>query len=168
VKAARGGVSGCQQGLDAVGGVSTFYADAITAAQAALASSGRPTAQKVIILLSDGDANASSSNVPAGKANNQCRQAITAAQAATAAGTWVYTIGYGALTSGTCSTDSPAISACSTLQHMASDSKKFYSDTSGGSTTCTSAAHPINDLNKIFETIGIDASKPRLLRSNTT
>ncbi|MGH8744529.1 MAG: hypothetical protein ACREUY_09660, partial [Burkholderiales bacterium] len=71
--------------------------------------------------------------------------------------------------SGSCGTDSPAISACSTLQQMASDSKKFYSDNNDGSgSTCTSAAHPITDLNKIFESIGIDASKPRLLRSNTT
>lgn len=170
VKAARGGVSGCQQGISAVGGVATFYADAITAAQAALASSGRPTAQKVIILLSDGDANASAANVPAGKATNQCHQAITAAQAATAAGTWVYTIAYGAATStsSSCSTDSPAISACSTLQQMASDSKKFFSDTVGGTSSCTSAAHSTSDLNQIFQTIGTDASKPRLLRDNTT
>jgi hypothetical protein len=103
----------------------TYYADAITAAQAALASSGRATAQKVIILLSDGDASASSSNMPAGKYNNQCHEAITAAQAATAAGTWVYTIAYGAATSGSCSTDSPTISACSTLQQMASIRRSF-------------------------------------------
>ncbi len=166
VKAARGGTSSCKQGISAVGGVGTFYADAITAAQAALASSGRPTAKKVIILLSDGDANAS--NVPAGKATNQCHQAITAAHAATAAGTSVYTIGYGALTSGTCSTDSPAISACSTLQQMASDSTKFYSDTSGGSSGCTSAAHSISDLNLIFQSIGQDASSARLLPLTTS
>jgi hypothetical protein len=60
------------------------------------------------------DASASSSNMPAGKYNNQCHEAITAAQAATAAGTWVYTIAYSAATSGSCSTDSPTISACST------------------------------------------------------
>ena len=81
----------------------------------------------MIILLSDGDASATVSNMPAGKANNQCHQGITAAQAATAAGTWVYTIAYGAPTSptpGSCtggSGDSPAISACATLQQMASE-----------------------------------------------
>jgi len=174
VKAARGGASGCQQGIAAVGGVGTFYADAVTAAQAALASSGRPTAQKVIILLSDGDATATASNMPAGRANNQCHQAITAAQAATAAGTWVYTIAYGAPTSatpGSCtggSGDSPAISACATLQQMASDPKKFYSDRSGGSSSCISAAHSITELNQIFQSIGIDASSPRLLPNTTT
>ena len=35
-----------------------FFADAITAAQNALVANGRPSVQKVIILLSDGDANA--------------------------------------------------------------------------------------------------------------
>jgi len=45
--------------------------------------------QKVIIFLSDGDANASSSNVPSGQGSNECHEGITAAAAATAAGTWV-------------------------------------------------------------------------------
>ena len=46
VKAARGGASGCKQGIAAVGGVGTYYADVITAAQAARASGGRATAQR--------------------------------------------------------------------------------------------------------------------------
>jgi Flp pilus assembly protein TadG len=168
VKAARGGASGCAQGLAAVGGMGTYYADAITAAQTTLTTSGRADTQKVIILLSDGDANANSSKMPAGKTTNQCHEAITAAQAATAAGTWVYSVAYGASTSGSCSTDSPAISACSTMQQIASDSSKFFSDTTGGTSSCTSAAHSISDLNQIFQYIGIDASRPRLLPDNTT
>lgn len=171
VRAARGGPAGCTEGISAVGGVATFYADAITAAQAALAGSGRPSAQKVIILLSDGDANALASNMPAGRATNECQQAITAAKAATAAGTWVYTIAYGSPTSptpGSCSTDSPAISACSTLQQMASDPTKFFSDTTGGTSTCTSAAHSITNLSAIFQYIGTDASSARLLPLSTT
>ncbi|MFZ0494087.1 MAG: pilus assembly protein TadG-related protein [Methylocella sp.] len=172
VLAARGGKAGCTEGITAEGGVGTYYADAVTAAQAALASSGRATAQKVIIVLSDGDASASSSNMPAGKYHNQCQEAITAAKAATAAGTWVYTIAYQALTSGSCSTDSPAISACSTLQQMASDSTKFFSDTVGGASTCTSAANSTSNLNTIFQAIALQASKnasgARLLPLTTT
>ena len=54
VRAARGGGSGCSAGLAIVGGVGTFYADVIAAAQAVLTANGRPGVQKVIILLSDG------------------------------------------------------------------------------------------------------------------
>ena len=169
-KAVGAGGTGCAQGLSAVGGVGTFYADAITAAQTALTGSGRPHAQNVIILLSDGDANASASNMPSAEKNNQCHEAITAAATAAAAGTWVYSIAYGASTSASssCSTDSPAISACSTMQQIASDSTKFFSDTTGGTSTCTSAAHSISDLNQIFQYIGIDTSAARLVPDNTT
>jgi hypothetical protein len=165
VKALQGGAAGCTQGLEAIGGVATYYANVITAAQNALTSTGRPGVQKVIILLSDGDANASSSNVPAGKASNQCHQAITTAAAATSAGTWVYTAAYGAATSSSCSTDSPSISACSTLQQMASAPKKFFSDGAGG---CTSPSNPSSELVGLFTAIGASFSSPRLLRNGTT
>ena len=81
VKALGGGGSGCK-GLQAIGGYGTYYAGVIAAAQAALVAKN-PNAFNVIIFLSDGDANASSSNVPSGKAVNQCHEGITAAQAAT-------------------------------------------------------------------------------------
>ena len=170
IKAARGGTTGCTQGIDAQGGFGTFYADAITAAQTALTTSGRANAKKVIILLSDGDASASSNNMPAGEANNQCHEAITAAQAAAAAGTWVYSIAYGASTSssGSCATDSPRISACSTMQQIASDPTKFFSDTVGGTSTCTSAANSISALNQIFQSIGTSLTTTRLMPDSTT
>ncbi len=125
VKAARGGASGCTQGIAAVGGVGTFYADVITASSTISATNGRTNVQKMIIFLGDGDASASSTYMTSAKKNNQCHQAITAAQAATAAKTAVYTIAYGASTSSSssCSTDLPSISACATLQQMASDSE---------------------------------------------
>jgi hypothetical protein len=169
VKAARGGASGCTQGLTAVGGEGTYYADAITAAQTDLTTNGRSGIQKVIILLSDGDASASSSKMPSGKYNNQCQEAITAAQAATTAGTWVYSIAYGANTSSSssCSTDSPHISACSTMSSIASDSSKFYSDNSGGSGGCTST-NSASELVNIFNHIGSSVTMPRLLPNNTT
>ena len=134
VRAVGGGGTSCSSGLSAVGGYGTYYADAMTAAQSNLTTTGRSGVQKVIILLSDGDANATSANMPTGKATNQCHEAITAAQAAATAGTWVYTVAYGASTSstGSCSTDTTThISACSTLQQMASNAQFFYSDNSG-------------------------------------
>ncbi|MFO0997099.1 MAG: TadE/TadG family type IV pilus assembly protein [Alphaproteobacteria bacterium] len=170
VKALKGGASGCTAGLSAVGGVGTYYSDAITAAKTALQTNGRANIQKVIIFLSDGDANASSSNMPTGKATNQCHQAITAAQAATTAGMWVYTIAYGASTSttGSCGTDSPHISACSTLQQMATSSRYFYSDGTGHTGACNSSANPISNLVSIFQNIGVTLQAPRLVPDSTT
>jgi Flp pilus assembly protein TadG len=173
VIASRGGASGCQQGITAVGGVGTYFADAVTAAQAALLSEGRANTQKVIVFLGDGDAKADKGAIAQTKLNNECAQAVTAAKAATAAGTKVYTIAYGASTvaggsNGSCTTDSPAISACTTLQTMASDSSKFFSDTTGGTSTCTSAANSITDLSKIFSAIVVDVTGVRLVADNAT
>jgi hypothetical protein len=172
VRAAQGGGSGCAQGVAAIGGVATFYADAITAAQTALVANGRSGVQKAIIFLSDGDANASSSNMTASKVNNQCHEGITAARAATAAGTWVYSIAYGASTSPTpssCSTDTSShISACAAMQQIASDSTKFYSDTQNGSSGCTSSAHSVSELIAVFQAISTSLLPPQLLSNNTT
>jgi Flp pilus assembly protein TadG len=160
VKAAHGGASGCQ-GITAVGGVGTFFADVITAAQAALATQGRTGVQKVIIFLGDGDANADSGNMPTLEKSKQCHEAITAADAIPA--TWVYSIAYGASTSG-CSTDSsPSISPCATMQQIASDSTKFFSS----DTTCISS-QSITNLNQIFQNIGTDLTSARMLRNDAT
>jgi hypothetical protein len=169
VKAFGGGGSGCAHAMAAPGGQGTFFGDAITAAQAVLHAQS-DSSQKVIIILSDGDASASSSKMPAGEANNQCHEAITAAQAATTAGTLVYTVAYGAPTSSTtsCATDSPHISACTTMEDMASNASTFYSDQTGGTSTCTSAANPTSELVSIFSSIGSSFSAPRLLPDNTT
>jgi hypothetical protein len=164
--------AGCSQGIQAVGGFGTYYADAITAAQTALAGAGRPNAQNVIILLSDGGANASSSDMPTAEKSNQCHEAITAAATAAATGTWVYSVAYGSTTTasgGDCTTDTPAISSCSTMQQIASDATKFFVDPSGGSPPCSSPDNPsITDLNSAFKQIGIEATTPRLLPNNTT
>jgi hypothetical protein len=172
-RAFKGGGNGCPQGISAVGGVGTYFADAITAAQSSLVTNGRvsggvPT-QRVIILLSDGDAGADASNISAAKYANQCKQAVTAAAAAKAAGTWVYSIAYGAPTSSSssCPTDSPRISACSTMQQIASDSTKFYSSQSGGG-VCNSAANPTSGLNSIFSSISQTFRGTRLLPNSTT
>ena len=167
VRAIGGGPSGCTtQALDAVGGVATYYADVVTAAQTALTTTGRSGVQKVIVLLTDGDANAVSPNVSGTQTPNECHHAITAAATATAAGTWVYTLAYGSATSSSCSTDSPAISACSTLQQMASTPKMFFSDDANG---CTSPSNPSNsNLVALFTAIGASFSSPRLLPNSTT
>lgn len=166
VKAA-GGATGCS-GVQAVGGVGTFFGDAITAAQASLVATQKPGQQNVLILLSDGDAGASKSNMPTGRDKNQCRQAITAAQSATAAGTLVYSLAYGASTSptpGSCGTDTekPALSACSTMQKIASDSTKFYSDSSGSTGTPCAAANSMTDLVSLFQHVGGSLSAARLI-----
>ena len=183
VRAVQGGPSGCQQGIDALGGYGTYYAGVITAAQTALTTTGRSGSQKVVIILSDGGANAKSTNVPSGMASNQCHEAITAAEAVTAAGTWVFSAAYGSSTAtgsqsssspSTCTTDSPIISACATMQGMASTPAMFFSDSSGGSTvTCNStiSANNTTDLVALFTSLGnslVTYTHPRLLPNGTT
>jgi hypothetical protein len=153
--------------LTAPGGFATFYADAIIAAQSALTANARPGATNVIVLLTDGDSNADNSNHPdnmlASEINNQCKAAVTAAQNAAKAGTWVYSIAYGA-SSPSCSTDSaPCNSSCFTMSQIANvpgaaagtfvnDPTKFYSDNANG---CRSAQNPnITSINSIFQSIG--------------
>ena len=158
VRALGGGGSGCAQGLQAIGGYGTYYAGVIAAAQAALVAKN-PNAFNVIIFLSDGDANASSSNVPSGKATNQCHEGITAAQTATTAGTVVYTAAYGApagKTPSSCSTDTGAgmaISACTAMQSMASTPSTFFSDTTGTTCTSTITTNSTADLVALFNSI---------------
>jgi hypothetical protein len=98
---------------------------------------------------------------------NQCHQAIAAAQTAAAAGTRVYSVAYGAKSAG-CSTDSPSITPCSTMQQMASNASTFFSDytATGGSSSCISAARPVSGLNQIFTDIVGDLTVARLIPDN--
>jgi Flp pilus assembly protein TadG len=174
---ATGAVPTCTTGLTAVGGEGTYYAGVIYAAQASLAAqlAARPNSQNVLILLSDGDANATASHLPGASTKalvypstlNQCHQAITAAQSATAAKTVVYTVAYGAESSG-CSTDSPSITPCQTMQQIASSSATFFSDytATGGDSTCISAARATTSLNQIFTNIAADFGGARLIPNN--
>jgi Flp pilus assembly protein TadG len=106
-------VTGC---LQAPGGEGTYYAQAIQFAQTALQSVGSSTAHNVIVLLSDGEANATSSDMDSsyastacspntvcnpGHLEQQCNQAVVNAQSATTNGTWVYAIAYDAGGAGT-------------------------------------------------------------------
>ncbi len=192
------GAGSCSAKVQAVGGPGTYYADIITAAQTTLSAwktiNGR---QNVIVMLSDGDANAddipshdprnvccettSGAGLAPGtgqtlKINYQCAEAVSAAQAATADGTWVYSVAYGSSTStsGSCSTDSKPVtpigsqtyashptSGCATMTNIASEPAKFYSDDANG---CLSAANPsLTSLNAIFKNIGNNLTYARLI-----
>jgi Flp pilus assembly protein TadG len=155
VRAARAGGSGCTAGITAYGGVGTFYADVVLAAQNYLAANGRAGSNKMIILLSDGDATAVTPNISSAKATNECHQGMTAATNAQGAGMTVVTIAYGA--SGSCSTDSVSITACAALKAMASDGtgtgtnpQWFFADSAS---TCTGAGS-VTTLSGIFGAIG--------------
>jgi Flp pilus assembly protein TadG len=147
------------------GGQGSYAAEVITKAQATLAATTN-NATNVIIFLSDGDYSATQTNLSgqSSKVANQCAQAVTAAQAATTAGTQVFSVAYGASTSSSssCSTDSPThISACTTMQTIASDSGKFYSTDS----TCSST-NTFSQLPSVFQAISsalTSQTKPRLL-----
>ncbi len=90
--------------------------------------------------------------------NQQCNQAVTAAQAANTAGTKVFTVAYGSTTSTSdCPTDNnPAISSCTAMQNMASNLGDFYSD------TCTTA-QPAKTIKQIFANIGSSFTVARLI-----
>jgi hypothetical protein len=174
-----GGESGCS-GMGNPGGEGTYYAGVIYAAQASLVAekAANPGSQNVMIILSDGDASAKSSAMPSASTTSgkypstvqQCSQAVTAAQAAATAGTRVYTIAYGAASSG-CSTDtSPAITPCQTMENMASASQNFFSDytATGGSSSCISASQATTNLNQMFSDIAGDLTVARLIPNGTT
>lgn len=165
--------------LQAKGGYGTYYAQAIKSAQAALVSeqASFPGSQNVMIILSDGDASASAAAMPGSSlisgtytsSIQECHQAVTAAQAAASAGTKVYTVAYGAESSG-CATDLlPAITPCQTMENMASSSAYFYSDytATGGSGACVSASQPTSGLNQIFKSIAADLTVSRLIPNGT-
>jgi Flp pilus assembly protein TadG len=176
---AVGGGASCSSGITAVGGVGTFFSDAIWQAQTSLLATDKQGMQNVIVFLSDGDADSSqvlTKSCPANssawctgnEATNQCHAGIKAAQAAASSGTWVFSIAYNAATSGSCVTDNPSISACSTMQQIASNSGKFYSDSTGVKGACTSSTNTMTDLVAIFQTIGQALQQPRLLPNDTT
>jgi hypothetical protein len=185
-KAMGAGPKGCPP-VQTPGGLLTFYADAITAAQNALVveqaariAAGQSGGTNVIILLTDGNANADSEKMgPLKTASNECLAAVTAAQNAAAAGTWVYAVYYDDNSNGTCTTDTGNYTgpdpdgACYALQQIANvpganpgtyvnDPTKFYStDVSG---TCKSVNNYTNIVD-IFTSIGTSLARSRLIPS---
>ena len=115
---------------------------------------------------------------------DQCQQAIAAAQAAAAAGTWVYSIAYGSTTDDRrlqhdCTSDTTAIisgdlglSSCTAMQYIANslgnypDTSKFFSNNNNG-VDCPNA-NTIENLDTLFATLSTNLTEPRLLPNNTT
>jgi len=175
---AGGGGSSC--GVAAPGGEGTFYAGIIDSAQANLVANARPNTKNVMILISDGAANATTSlgmkePSPAPSwaypATGQCAQAVARAQAAAAAGTIVYAVAYGAEAgTSSCSTDSsPTYTPCETMEGIASSPENFFSDytAKGADSSCISASSPTSNLNQIFTQIAQDLTISRLIPNNT-
>jgi Flp pilus assembly protein TadG len=178
--------------LGTPGGLGTFYADAISAAQSALVTeqAARVTAggvggTNVIILLTDGNATSTSTQMgPLKSSSNECKAAVTAAQNAASAGTKVYAVYYDDNgTSSTCSTDSgnytgsAPYGACYTLQQIANspgttagtyvqDPAKFYS-IDGTSSPCPSK-NAYSTIESIFGGIAKSLQTSRLIPNRTT
>jgi hypothetical protein len=161
---------GSCSGLSAIGGLGTFYGDAITQAQSALntlSASQSPPGQNVIVLLSDGDASSSQKQLGStfsNTYNQECKAAVTDAGVAKASGTLIYTVAYigGESASATCSDGSDNASPCATMASIATSTAYFYSD------TCSNATGGTASLSTIFKQITYTLTKPRLIPGGAT
>jgi hypothetical protein len=150
----------------------TAYATALEKAQQELETSGRPDVKDVIVFLSDGAANIGPSDLPLSSdyRRRPCRQGVNSAAAIKAKGTLIYSIGYdlNALGGGAnvCQTtasngapganESPAITAYSALQQIASPGKP----TEACYPTCGFYDKPSpGQLKTIFTDIAVDLQK---------
>lgn len=174
-------------GLQTPGGDGTYYAGAIYAAQSSLmaAQAANPGSQNALIILSDGDANsgkitvsgtaqAAGTGTPAltvtyPSTTDQCQQAIDAANFASSQGTTVYSVAYGASSSG-CSTDAKGgplagLSPCAAMQKMATAATNFYSDATASQNKgqCTSSSNPNLNLDQIFKSVATSFTVARLV-----
>jgi len=184
VKAVGAGVGSCS-GMQAPGGEGTFYAGAISAAQAYLTANARPNVQQIIILLSDGDATATSQqlsgSVTSYSSTAECTQAGAAARTAKATenpdtpamNTIFYSVSYGSETSGCTSGESAGYTTpCLTMQNMASSPSSTYffsvpQTVNGQTSTVCSGARPDTSLNQVFTDIASDLTSSRLIPNNT-
>jgi hypothetical protein len=188
VDAVGGGTNSC--GVQTPGGEGTFYAGAVVAAQQYLTANHTANIQDVMILLSDG--NASSSSTQMGGSVNQtvsssniagmngslfsataeCQQAVNAADWAKSVkqsdgtSTEIYSVSYGSETTGC--TQGDTLTPCETMQGIASQpsSQYFFSvpqTIKGVTSTVCSGAVPITQLNQVFTTIAGDLTSSRLI-----
>jgi hypothetical protein len=193
-------------GIQTPGGAGTYYAGVIYEAQSALANESLtyPGTQNIMVILSDGDADSgnggnscglpggycmlNSTVTPAVPATNngatypslqdQCAQAVAAANYATSQGTTVYTIAYGS--SSGCASDvynkktNPAgtgINPCQAMAEMASTAADFYSDStaSGGGYTAGYCTSPnTGTLDEIFKNLAGTFNHARLVPNSIT
>jgi hypothetical protein len=172
------GKQGCT-GMQTPGGDGTYYAGVIYAAQSSLAAqaAANPGSENIMIILSDGDANSTkisgaqhSGNVY-GSLDDQCQQAITAANYASGQGTTVYTIAYGASSSG-CASDKSGplagLSPCTAMQDMATAASDFYSDATASQNKGQCASGNSYSLNSIFSSIAAKFTNARLIPNGIT
>jgi hypothetical protein len=154
-------------------------------------TSGGACDTKSQIVATEGTLNGtgSSSTNPSGynspvypSALGECGQAVLAAQYAANSGTTVYTIGYGAPTSGGCASDktySATVTTnggswtkgdqpCAALAAMASAQVNFYSDDGSGCQATAPSNQAITKLTQIFHAITDNLSSPRLIPNGTT
>ncbi len=161
------GKGGCS-GIQAVGGLGTYYTQAIVSAQAALLSMSQgqsPPGQNVIVLMSDGDASSSQSqlgNTYKSQYGSECKTAVTAANTVKQTSTQIYSVAYigSGSTSAPCSDGSSDFTPCNTMQQIATGPSYFFSD------TCPNTAGGNVNLNTAFKTISYALTKPRLIPPN--
>jgi Flp pilus assembly protein TadG len=183
---ATGGGVGTKQhpcnGLQTPGGDGTYFAGVIYAALSSLAAAqtANPGSQNALIILSDGDADSSkitggtNNGATYGSLQDQCAQAVAAAQTASSmTNTTVYSVAYGASSSG-CASDvynsktnptGTGITPCQTMQQMASSPATFYSDATASQNKgqCTSADNPNLSLTGIFKQVSTQFTVARLI-----
>jgi Flp pilus assembly protein TadG len=174
----NGATLGCFQ---AVGGDGSYVSETIAAAQAAFPQT--KGTQNVMIIMTDGQANAKSSDVaggstgsawtkayPAGmnSGNGECTQSVTAATSASkatgaAGGTWVYSVAYvmHGETAETTNCANDTITPCTEMTNIASDPTRFF--TTDSSVCGANTTNPAADLPVILQEISYTLNKARLL-----
>ena len=187
VNASGGVLESNSCGMPTPGGEGTFYAGAIISAQAYLTSYHTTGVQDIMILLSDGNASASGTQmggsvkqsvVIAGmngklySSTAECAQAVAAASYAKTTtqsdgtATEIYSISYGSEKSGCTSGDT--LTPCQTMAGIASSplTQYFFSvpqTISGKTSTVCTGAVPITTLDQVFTTIAGDLMSSRLI-----
>jgi hypothetical protein len=125
------------------GNANTAYANALEAAQAELDLHGRPDAPDIIVFLSDGAANTGPTyySTSSPYRTRPCHQGVTSSNVIKNRGTLIYSIGYdlnannggaNVCTSYTGANESPAITAYSAIQQIASRPDTFYNQPTPG------------------------------------
>ncbi len=181
-------------GMQTPGGDGTYYAGAIYAAASSLVAqqAANPGSLNALIILSDGDAdssvisstgnsNAGNNGSAYGSSQDQCAQAVAAAQYAQGLpNTTVYTIAYGSPTTG-CASDvynkktnpqGTNITPCQAMQEMSSgwstgNYGDFFTDsTATGAGTCNSPVYTTLSLTDIFTALTSGLQKARLIPNN--
>jgi hypothetical protein len=143
-------------------GGTTSYANAIEDAQAELATDGRAGALRYIVFFTDGAANTGPTYYPTSSPYRKqpCHQGVTSAGVVKAAGTTIFAIGYTLQgiggTSNTCQSytganESPAITAYSALQQIASRPDTFFDNES------------VDGLDAVFAAVATRITGPRLI-----